>query len=72
MTLTHARTGSGLAPETQARIDELFGGRTCHRCGGPAARLVGERFYCAAHFPRRQPQSAAPPRVYRCERAWDA
>ena len=72
MTQTQTRAGSGLAPETQARIDELFCGRACHRCGGPAARLVGERFYCPSHFLRRQPQSAGPPRVYRCAPAWDA
>jgi hypothetical protein len=72
MTQTHARTRLGLAPETQTRIEELFGGCACHRCGGPAARLVGERFYCASHFLRQQSQAAGPPRVYRCSPVGDA
>jgi hypothetical protein len=53
-------------------MNEVFGGRTCHRCGQPAARLAGDRFYCAAHYLRDQVQSDAPPRVYRCSPVWDS
>ena len=42
----------GLDPRTEQRIRELFGGKQCCECNLPAARLVGDRFYCARHFPR--------------------
>lgn len=42
----------GLDQRTQQRMKELFGGKQCCECGQPAARLVGERFYCPRHFPR--------------------
>ena len=57
--------GPGLDPETVARIRELFHGRTCRRCGGPAVRLSGDQYYCATHFPGRQRRAAAAPRVFR-------
>lgn len=60
------RAGYGLAPETKARLAELFAGRTCRRCGEPATRLAGDRFYCAPHYLRRQSQEAGAPRVFRC------
>ena len=60
-----------LAPETQARMAVVFAGRACCRCGEPAARVARARFYCAAHYERRQPHAASPPRVYRCAVAAD-
>lgn len=47
----------GLHPETEQRMRELFGGRSCCRCGRPAARLAGGRFFCTTHFPYRQVRS---------------
>jgi hypothetical protein len=50
----------GLDPETVRRIRELFGGRTCCRCGSPAERMAAERFYCAFHFEqKRAPEKCA-------------
>lgn len=66
MSETDVRAGYELASETKARLAELFAGRTCFRCGEPATRLAGDRFYCAAHYLRKQPQAAGTPRVYRC------
>ena len=66
MSETDVRAGYELAPETKARLAELFAGRTCCRCGEPATRLAGDRFYCAAHYLRKQPQAAGAPRAYRC------
>ena len=63
------RAGFALAPETKARLAELFSGRTCSRCAEPAVRLAADRFYCAAHYLRKQPQAAGAPRVYRCAAA---
>jgi hypothetical protein len=60
------RAGYELAPETTARLAELFADRTCCRCNEPATRLAGDRFYCAPHYLRRQSQAAGTPRVYRC------
>lgn len=54
------------APDTQARLEELFAGRACVRCGAAAARLSGDRFFCLAHFLRRVPREASPPRVFWC------
>ena len=65
------RLGYELAPETKARMAELFAGRACCRCGEPAARVARDRFFCAAHYERRQPQASGPPRVYRCAVAVD-
>jgi hypothetical protein len=57
---------------TLRRLAECFGGRTCRRCGRPAERLAGHRFYCARHFPHeRSLQGAPPPRVYRCRLSRD-
>lgn len=55
-----------LAPETKARIAELFAGHVCARCNQPAVRLAGDRFYCAEHYQRKQSQKAHTPKVYRC------
>ena len=63
---TDVRAGYELAPETKSRLAELFAGRTCHRCGEPATRLAGDRFFCALHYLRRQSRAAGAPRVYRC------
>ncbi len=60
------RLGYELAPETKARMAELFAGQTCCRCGEPAARMARDRFYCATHYERRQPQADGALRVYRC------
>jgi hypothetical protein len=60
------RAGYELAPETKARLAELFAGQLCCRCREPAARLAGDRFYCVTHYQRKQPQAADAPRVYRC------
>jgi hypothetical protein len=60
------RAGYELAPETKARLAELFAGRVCCLCGEPAARLAGDRFFCAMHYLRKQSQAAGAPRVYRC------
>lgn len=60
------RAGYGLAPETKARLAELFDGRTCCRCDAPAIRLACDRFYCAAHYLRRKSQAAGAPRAFRC------
>lgn len=61
-------SGFAFAPETRGRLRELFGGRSCSRCGQPAARLVAERFYCAEHFLllRKARSEPKPVRVYRC------
>jgi hypothetical protein len=72
MSVTDARAGYELAPETKARLAELFAGRTCCRCGEPAVRLAGDRFYCATHYLRRQSQAAGAPRVFRCAAATDS
>ena len=40
----------GLDPQTERRLQELFGGRRCCRCGSPAVRLIDDRFYCQGHF----------------------
>ena len=66
---TDVRAGFELAPATKARLAELFGGQTCCRCGEPAARLAADRFFCAAHYLRKQPEAAGAPRVYRCAAA---
>jgi hypothetical protein len=66
MSETDVRAGYELAPETKARLAELFAGPTCCRCGEPAARLAGDLFYCAAHYLRRQSQAAGVPRVFHC------
>jgi hypothetical protein len=63
---TDDRAGLRLDAETVMKLAELFGGRACCRCGEPAARLSGDRFYCAAHYLRKQPQVAGLPKVYRC------
>jgi hypothetical protein len=63
---TDVRAGYELAPETKARLAELFAGQTCCRCGEPATRLAGDRFSCAAHYLRRLSQRAGRPKVYRC------
>ncbi len=39
-----------LDPRTEELIRAAFGGRVCCQCGGPAARLVDDRFYCHDHF----------------------
>ena len=31
-----------------------------------AARLAGDRFFCAMHYLRKQPQAAGAPKEYRC------
>lgn len=72
MPQTDVRAGYELAPETKARLAELFAGRTCCRCDEPAARLAGDRFYCAAHYLRRQSRAAGAPKVFRCAVAGDA
>lgn len=66
MSETDMRAGYELAPETKVRLAELFAGRTCYRCGEPATRLAGDRFYCGAHYLRRQSRGAGAPRVFRC------
>jgi hypothetical protein len=58
--------GLRLDPDTQRRLRELLDGRTCARCGGPAARLSGGEFLCATHFLRGRPERAGAVRVYRC------
>lgn len=47
-----------LDPQTEQRLREFFGGQRCCRCGGPAARLVHDHFYCHQHFlsARRKPE----------------
>ena len=60
------RPGLGLSADTRERLRELFAGQTCDRCGEPAARLSGGRFYCPFHYLRGQPKTAEGPRVYRC------
>lgn len=66
MSKPDVRAGYELAPDTKARLAELFAGRTCARCGAPAVRLAGDLFYCAAHYLRKHPQAAGTPKVYRC------
>jgi hypothetical protein len=63
--------GLGLEPETRERMREVFAGRACQRCGGPAERVAAGLFYCGRHLPRRGRAEAAPPRVYRCAVAHD-
>jgi hypothetical protein len=41
----------GLERETEERIREWLGGRTCCRCERPAVRFARGRFYCHVHFP---------------------
>jgi hypothetical protein len=69
---TDTRDGLGLAPETRTRMEEVFGGRACYRCGQPAARLAGDRFYCVSHFLRKQVLVTMSPRVHRCSLVWDS
>lgn len=54
-----------LAPDTRRRLAEVFAEKACYRCGGPAARLVGKKFYCVSHYLRHRAGSGTP-RVYRC------
>jgi hypothetical protein len=65
-----------LESETLRRMAECFAGRTCCRCGRPAERLTGKRFFCGRHFPREEScQGELSPRVYRCHlsrEAWAA
>jgi hypothetical protein len=57
----------GLERETLRRMAECFGGHTCCRCGRPAERLAGHRFYCGRHFPLDRSLKGEPsPTVYRC------
>jgi hypothetical protein len=57
--------GLGLDPQTLERMRELFSG-TCCKCGSPAERLAGDRFYCGYHFPVKARHRRREPRVYRC------
>jgi len=66
MPATHDRDGLRLDHETRRRLNEVFGGKRCRRCGEPAARLVGDTFVCVSHFPGERPRVADIPRVYRC------
>lgn len=59
-------TGLQFAPDTQRRLKELFAGRCCKRCGAAAVRLSADRYYCAAHFPRKLSGGSSGTRVYRC------
>jgi hypothetical protein len=59
----------GLDRRTEQRLQELFGGKHCCECGLPAARLVGERFYCPRHFPRGKRRSTGEGRTARERRA---
>jgi hypothetical protein len=60
-----------LEPETLRRMAACFAGQFCHRCGGPAARLVHGRFYCPRHCPpARSPKREAAPKVYRWCSPW--
>jgi hypothetical protein len=52
----------GFDPQTEQRMQELFGGKQCCLCGRPARRLAHDRFYCDRHFLRgkRAPGPRAP------------
>ena len=69
MPAPHVRDGLRLDPETQKKLNEVFGGKRCHRCGEAATRLVGDQFVCTSHFLRKQPAGASLPRAYRCSPA---
>lgn len=47
-----------LDQRTVQRMQELFGNRACCVCGGPAKRVIEDRFLCAGHFlsARRSPK----------------
>lgn len=55
-----------LSIDTLRRMNELFGGQTCCRCGDPASRLSAEKFYCGLHFVRGSAKRVEAPKVYRC------
>lgn len=65
---TEAAAWLELAPDTKARLAELFAGRTCCRCPEPAARVARGKFLCPAHYERGRPPAGGP-RVYRCAAA---
>jgi len=52
-----------LHPETERRIREFFGAHKCCKCGGPAARLCQNQFYCAEHFRSARPKKGRRPRA---------
>jgi hypothetical protein len=61
-----SRTGLQFSPDTRRRLRELFAGRCCKKCGAAAVRLSADRYYRAAHYPRKLSGPSVGTRVYRC------